>query len=102
MFFGKHRYTNKALHYFGQADNSGQVLGTRSPLVFMRAAEDDWVGQQRRLDEQSACPLGPVQLVRADGYQIRVELVNARKRFFAKPLHCVGVEEDSALAANGP
>ena len=66
----------------------------------MAAAQQNRVGKQRGPDKKQARPLRPVEFVRTDRNQVRVELADGCKRFLAQPLDCIRVKNNSTLPAN--
>ena len=66
----------------------------------MAPTEQDGIRMEGRFDIKQAGALGAVKFMTAERDQVGIELVNILKRFLAKPLHGVGMEYDSMVAAN--
>src|SRR5262249_55240033 len=92
---------HKPLQSLGKPDNARQVLCSRPPFVLMTAAKENRVRQQWRFDEKCSSTFRSVELVGADGNQIRVELMNVLKRLLSKRLHRIRMKNYPALLANG-
>ncbi|OPZ85335.1 MAG: hypothetical protein BWY76_01458 [bacterium ADurb.Bin429] len=88
-------------NHFSEADDAGHVFRARPALMLLPAAVQQRLQACAASRVQRADAFRTVEFVRGDGEQIHRQVARARRQF-ARGLDGVGVEDDTARAAQPP
>src|SRR6266446_5703289 len=90
---------NKTLKGVDKAHDRSQVFRARAAFVFVSATPQQRLRQQRGSLKQRSRAFRPVNLMRADRDEVRVELMHVVKRFLSEPLHGIGMKVNALFPA---